>query len=64
MRNDPTYAESRWPAVAIWTITGLLVSLALCIVVGFFLILLVVGAVVGLSIGLFATRTKFTPEDD
>ena len=34
MRNDPELREPRLPAVAIWTLTGLLMGLALGIVTG------------------------------
>ncbi len=64
MRNDPTFNEPRCPAIAIWTVSGLLLGLAVSIVGGFFPVPLVVGAVIGLAVGLFVTRAKYTPEDD
>src|SRR6476619_4376084 len=64
MRNDPTFTEPRWPAIAIWTFSGLLLGLAFTIVVGFFPVPLVIGALIGWAVGLFMTRVKYTPEDD
>ena len=44
--------EPRLPAVAIWTLTGLLMGLALGIVTGAMLIALVLGALLGVSCGI------------
>lgn len=63
MRNDPNFREPRWPAVLIWTVSGLLVGLAVSIIGGF-PVPLVIGAAIGLAVGLFLTRSKFIPEDD
>ena len=64
MRNDPTFREPRWPAILIWTASGLLLGLAVTIIGGFFPVPLVIGGLVGLALGLFMTRTKYIPEDD
>lgn len=64
MRKDPQRRESRLPAIAIWTVTGLLVGVAISVVVSSFPIPLLVGGAIGLSYGLFATRPKFTPDED
>ena len=64
MRNDPTLSEPRWPAVLIWTVSGLLLGLAVSIIGGLFPIPLLVGGVLGLVVGLFVTRAKYLPEDD
>lgn len=65
MRNDPQSRDPRAPAVAIWTVTGLLLGLAFGIVVGGgVLVPVLVGAVLGALFGLFITRTKLGPIDD
>lgn len=57
MRSDPTRREPRAPAVAIWTLFGLLVGAAGGILFGSFLLPVVVGTGLGLVFGLFTTRT-------
>ncbi len=65
MRKDPQAREPRAPAVAIWTVTGLLLGLAFTIVVGGVVVVqTLVGATLGLLFGLFITRTKPGPIDD
>jgi hypothetical protein len=64
VRNDPNVTEPRWPAILIWTVSGLLLGLAVSIIGGFFPVPLVVGGLVGLAVGLRATRVKYVPEDD
>ena len=64
MKDDPTFREPRWPAVAIWTVCGLLLGVAFSIVVGAFPIPAVVGGIIGLLVGLYQTRVKYTPDDD
>jgi hypothetical protein len=64
MRNDPDYHEPRWPAILIWTTSGLLLGLATSIIGGFFPVPLVVGGALGLVVGLVVTRVKYVPEDD
>ena len=64
VRKDPDSREPRAPAVAIWTVTGLLVGVALAIVTGSFLVSIVVCAAIGLIFGLYITRTKHVPTDD
>ncbi len=64
MRNDPNVTEPRWPAILIWTVSGLLLGLAVSIIGGFFPVPLVVGGLIGLAVGLRATRVTYVPEDD
>jgi len=65
VKKDPQARESRAPAVAIWTVTGLLLGFAFSIVVGGgVLVPTLVGAAIGLLFGLFITRTKPGPIDD
>ncbi len=64
MRNDPSFTEPRWPAVLIWAFSGLLLGLVTSIIGGSFPVPLVIGAVIGLAVGLFVTRDKYTPDDD
>jgi len=64
VRKDPDSREPRAPAVAIWTVTGLLVGVALAIVTGSFVVSIVVCAAIGLIFGLYITRTKHVPTDD
>jgi hypothetical protein len=64
VRNDPTFREPRWPAILIWTASGLFLGLAVSIIGGLFPVPLIVGGVIGLAVGLFLTRVKYVPEDD
>jgi uncharacterized membrane protein len=64
VRKDPDSREPRGPAVAIWTVTGLLIGVALAIVTGSFMVSIVVCAAIGLIFGLYITRTKHVPTDD
>ena len=64
MKKDPNARESRLPAVAIWTVSGLLLGLAFGLVVSSFPIPAVVGVAIGLAFGLFITRAKFVPDED
>lgn len=65
MRKDPQARDPRAPAVAIWTVTGLLLGLAFSIVVGGgVLVPTLVGAAIGLLFGLYITRTKPGRIDD
>ena len=64
MRNDPDFREPRLPAVAIWTVTGLLLGLAFTIVAGNFPLPALIGGVLGLLGGLYLTRVKKAPGDD
>ena len=64
MRKDPEFREPRLPAIAIWTLIGLLVGVALGVFTGLLLLLPIVGAALGLLYGLYSTRVKFVPEDD
>jgi len=64
VKKDPSYRESRWPAVAIWTLLGALLGLAFWIVVGGSAVAILIGAAFGLGYGLFATRVKHVPTDD
>jgi fatty acid desaturase len=64
VRKDPQSRESRAPAIAIWTVSGLLVGLAFGIVVGGVLVPMLVAAVLGALFGLFTTRSKPGSIDD
>ena len=64
VRNDPNEREPRWPAILIWTVSGLLLGLALSIIGGVLPVPLLVGGGIGLAVGLFVTRVKYVPEDD
>ncbi|HEY7814700.1 MAG TPA: hypothetical protein VIC62_15755 [Nakamurella sp.] len=64
MRNDPNKREPRAPAVAIWTLCGVLVGVAGGVLLGSFLLPVVVCAGFGLLYGLFTTRPKELPDDD
>lgn len=63
MKNDPALTEPRWPAILIWTVSGLLLGLALFIISGVAVPILVGGGI-GFAVGLFVTRVKYVPEDD
>jgi hypothetical protein len=63
MRTDPD-RESRWPAVAVWTISGVLAGLALTVIAGSFPVPMLIGTALGLAWGLFSTRKKFVPDED
>jgi hypothetical protein len=64
VKKDPTYRESRWPAVIVWTVVGALLGLAFWIVVGGSPLAIPIAAALGLGYGLFATRVKHVPSDD
>ena len=64
MRRNPADREPRAPAVAIWTVTGLMLGVAVSIVVGSFPIPVVICGLIGLAVGLYTTRVKYTPSDD
>ena len=64
MRHNPDEREPRAPAIAIWTVIGLLLGVAVSIVMGSFPIPVVVCGLIGLAYGLYTTRTKYTPTDD
>ena len=65
VRKDPQSRDPRAPAVAIWTVTGVLLGLAFGIVVGGGpRVPVLVGAILGLLLGLYITRTKPGPIDD
>ena len=64
MRKDPRARESRLPAIAIWTVIGALLGVAFSLAFASFPVPVVIGAVLGLAYGLFATRARFTPDDD
>ncbi|ACV80549.1 hypothetical protein [Nakamurella multipartita] len=63
MRNDPTRREPRAPAVAVWTLFGVLVGVAGGILFGSFLLPVVVGTGLGLLFGLFTTRKMHLPDE-
>ena len=63
MRNDPTRREPRAPAVAVWTLFGVLVGVAGGILFGSFLLPVVVGTGLGLLYGLFTTRKMHLPDE-
>jgi hypothetical protein len=62
--KDPTWREPRAPAIAIWTITGLLVGVAAAVVLSLWVLAPVVGAGLGLLYGLYTTRRREVPGDD
>lgn len=64
MRDDPDRREPRAPAIAIWTITGLLAGVAVSIATGSFPIPVIVCGLIGLAFGFYLTRVKYTPSDD
>jgi hypothetical protein len=64
VRRNPDDREPRAPAIAIWTVTGLLLGVAVCIVLGSFPIPAVICGLIGLAYGLYTTRAKYTPTDD
>ncbi len=64
MRRNPDEREPRAPAIAIWTVTGLLLGVAVSIVMGSFPIPAVIFALIGLALGFYLTRPKYTPSDD
>jgi len=64
VKKDPAFKEPRLPAIAIWTVTGLLLGLAFTVVVGGTIIPIAIGAAFGLLYGLYSTRVKQVPEDD
>jgi len=64
VRRNPDDREPRAPAVAVWTVTGLLAGVALAIVLGIVVLPVAFGAIAGLLFGLYTTRTKHTPTDD
>ena len=64
MQKDPNWREPRAPAIAIWTITGLLVGVAAAVVLSLWVLAPVVGAGLGLLYGVYATRRRELPEDD
>lgn len=64
VRNDPNWQEPRAPAVAVWTVCGLLVGAAVGIVLGSVLLPVVIGTLLGLLYGLFRTRRRTLPDDD
>lgn len=64
VKKDPSWREPRAPAIAIWTVTGLLAGLAAAIVLSLWILAPVVGAGLGLVYGLFTTRRRQVPEDD
>jgi hypothetical protein len=64
VHNDPNRREPRAPAVAVWTLSGLLVGVAGGFVLGSFALPVIVCGLVGLGYGLFTTRRRQVPEDD
>ena len=64
VRSDPNWREPRWPAVAIWTVTGLLAGVALAVVLNLWILGPIVGVGLGLLYGVFTTRRRNVPEDD
>lgn len=63
VRKNPDAREPRAPAIVIWTVTGVLVGLALGVVLGNFAVPMTIGAAVGLLYGFFTTRPRGTPND-
>ena len=63
MRKNPDAREPRAPAIAIWTVTGLLVGLALGVVLGNLAVPMTIGAAVGVLYGFFTTRPRDPPSD-
>jgi len=64
VRKDPNWREPRMPAVAVWTLFGLLAGVAAGVVLGLFVLPVVVGTGLGLLYGLFSTRRMHLPDDD
>jgi hypothetical protein len=64
VQNDPNWREPRAPAIAVWTITGLLVGVAAAVVLSLWVLAPVVGTGLGLLYGLYTTRRRQVPEDD
>jgi len=64
MKRGPQDRESRVPAIAIWTVCGLLLGLAFGVVISNVALPVLSGAVVGFLYGLYTTRRKITPDDD
>jgi hypothetical protein len=62
--TDPNWREPRAPAIAIWTITGLLVGVAAAVVLSLWVLAPVVGAGLGLLYGLYTTRRREVPGGD
>ena len=64
VRRNPDEREPRAPAVAIWTVTGLLAGVAVSVVAGSFPVPAIICGLIGLAFGLYMTRVKTTPGDD
>lgn len=64
VQKDPNWREPRAPAIAIWTLTGLLVGVAAAVVLSLWVLAPVVGTGLGLLYGLYSTRHRELPEDD
>lgn len=64
MPTDPNWREPRAPAIAIWTVFGLLIGVAAAVVLNLWLLAPIVGGGLGLLYGLFTTRRRELPEDD
>ena len=64
MEKDPNWHEPRAPAIAIWTVFGLLIGIAAAVVLGLWLLAPVVGGGLGLLYGLYTTRRRQLPEND
>jgi hypothetical protein len=64
VQKDPNWREPRAAAIAIWTITGLLVGVAAAVVLNLWVLAPVVGTGLGLLYGLYTTRPRQVPEED
>ena len=64
MRHNPDEREPRAPAVAIWTVTGLLAGVAVSVVMGSFPVPALICGLIGMAYGLYTTRARYTPSDD
>ncbi len=64
VRSDPDAREPRAPAIAIWTLSGLIVGVAAGVISGSFLVAMAIFGGLGLLYGVFATRRRDMPEDD